>query len=127
MKLGHFALWTDDLEGAAAFWTRYFHATVGEPYHSKRRAGFVSRFVTIGDGSLQIELMTGPWIKAAPYQEAVGWDHLAISVGSEEAVDAIASRCRENGVLVSEPRTTGDGFYEAVIAMPDGTRIEITS
>lgn len=127
MKLGHFALWTDDLDGAAAFWVRYFDARVGELYHSKRRIGFVSRFVSIGAGGLQIELMTGPWIKASAYEEAIGWDHLAISLGSEEAVDAMASQCRENGVLVSEPRTTGDGFYEAVIAMPGGTRIEITS
>ena len=29
--------------------------------------------------------------------------------------------------LVSGPRCTGDGFYEAVLAMPDGTKIEITA
>ncbi len=127
MKLGHIALWTDDLDSAVTFWTRYFGAEVGETYQSKRRVGFVSRFVSICGGHLHIELMSGPWIKASAYKEAIGWDHLAISLGSEDAVDAMADQCRENGVLVSEPRTTGDGFYEAVIAMPDGTRIEITS
>jgi lactoylglutathione lyase len=41
-------------------------------------------------------------------------------------VDELAARCDADGLLVSAPRTTGDGYYEAVIAMPDGTRIEIT-
>ena len=30
-----------------------------------------------------------------------------------------------NGTLLSAPRMTGDGFYEAVIADPDGNRIEL--
>jgi len=29
--------------------------------------------------------------------------------------------------LKSPPRMTGDGFYEAVIVMPDGTPIEVTA
>jgi len=84
-------------------------------------------FVTFDASDLEIELMTGPWIEECPYQEETGWDHLAISLGSEVAVDAVAFRCRENGVVVSETRTPGDDFYEAVIAMPHDTRIEFTS
>ena len=71
--------------------------------------------------------MTGPWIDGAPDAERQGWDHVAIALGSAEAVDAMAARCQGEGCLVSAPRTTGDGFYEAVVAMPDGTRIEITA
>ncbi|MFC3684070.1 VOC family protein [Hydrogenophaga luteola] len=59
--------------------------------------------------------------------ERPGWDHLALSLDSAEAVDALAARCRDAGCLVSGPRTTGDGFYEAVLAMPDGTRVEVTA
>jgi len=126
MHLAHVALWTTDVVAAAAFWRDYFGATVGEPYHSTRRVGFVSRFITLpGDGC--IELMTGPWIAVAGSDDRIGWDHIALSLGSAAAVDALAARCAADGVLVSAPRTTGDGFYEAVLAMPDGTRVEITA
>lgn len=126
MKLAHVALWTRDLDAAAAFWRSHFGATVGEPYRSQRRRGFVSRFVVLPGGGAQIELMTGPWIEAVPDAERAGWDHVAVSLGCAAAVDALAERCRADGSLLSGPRTTGDGYYEAVIAMPGGARIEIT-
>jgi lactoylglutathione lyase len=74
----------------------------------------------------QIELMTGPWVDDRPAADCVGWDHIAISLGDAAVLDELAARCGVDGLLVSGPRTTGDGFYEAVISMPDGTRIEIT-
>lgn len=127
MQLAHIALWTRDLDTAAAFWQSVFGATVGAPYRSQRRPGFVSRFAVLPGDAARVELMTGPWIEAAPDAERPGWDHVAIALGSAAAVDALAERCRADGCLASAPRHTGDGFYEAVIAMPDGTRIEITS
>lgn len=125
MRLAHVALWTRDLDGAADFWRSWFDADIGEPYHSRRRAGFVSRFASLPSGD-KVELMTGPWINE-PAGEAVGWDHVAIALGSAAAVDDMAARGRRAGILRSGPRTTGDGFYEAVLAMPDGTPIEITA
>ena len=127
MQLAHIALWTRDLDAAAAFWQSVFGATVGEPYASRRRPGFVSRFAVLPGDAARVELMTGPWIDRALDAERQGWDHVAIALGSAEAVDAMAARCQGEGCLVSAPRTTGDGFYEAVVAMPDGTRIEITA
>ena len=127
MHLAHVALWTTDLDAAAAFWQRTFNAAVGPSYQSARRPGFVSRFVTLPDGGAHIELMTAPWLAGASPADRIGWDHIAISLGSAAEVDALAQRCAAAGALVSPPRRTGDGFYEAVIAMPDGTRIEITA
>jgi lactoylglutathione lyase len=127
MRLAHVALWTRDLETAASAWRRYFGAAIGEPYHSARRPGFVSRFVTLPGGEVRIELMTGPWVDEASSAEVAGWDHLAFALGSAEAVDELAARCDADGLLDSPPRITGDGFYEAVIALPDGTRVEITA
>ncbi|MBP1178581.1 VOC family protein [Methylobacterium sp. PvR107] len=126
MRFAHVALWTPDLDAASAFWRTYFGAEIGAPYHSRRRDGFVSRFVTLPDTDTHIELMTGPWIQPAPSREQVGWAHVAVSVGCIAAVDALATRCAADGCLLSPPRRTGDGFYEAVIAMPDGTPVEIT-
>lgn len=68
--------------------------------------------------------MEGPWV-AANAGEACGWAHLALPVGSVAAVEAIAERFRADNLLVSAPRRTGDGYYEAVVHMPDGTLIEI--
>ena len=125
MKLAHTALWTRDLDAAAAFWVRYFNASIGDPYHSKNRVNFVSRFVVLPESSSKIELMTGPWVEDGA-AESVGWHHIAVSLGSEEAVTVLAERCRADGCLKSGPRWTGDGFWEAVITMPDGTPVEIT-
>ena len=51
--------------------------------------------------------------------------------GSEEeagfTMRAIAQRAGAAGILSSPPRTTGDGYYEAVIADPDGNLIEIVA
>ncbi|HBB6728349.1 TPA: glyoxalase/bleomycin resistance/extradiol dioxygenase family protein, partial [Citrobacter freundii] len=55
------------------------------------------------------------------------WVHLAISVGGNENVDAVAMQAQKQGILVSGPRTTGDGYYEAVIKDPDGNLIEIVA
>ncbi|MGY5805119.1 VOC family protein [Rhizobium hainanense] len=126
MRIAHTALWTRDIDAAAAFWIKYFDATVGEPYHSQRRPGFTSRFVSLPAGGDQIELMTGPWLSADACDERIGWDHIALALGTKAAVDVLAERCRADGCLKSGPRITGDGFYEAVVTMPDGTPVEIT-
>ena len=126
MRFAHVALWTHDLDAAAGFWERYFQAEIGAPYHSQRQKGFVSRFVTLPGDEAQIELMTAPRVTDGTGEDRLGWAHAAVALGSIEAVDALAARCSADGCLTSPPRRTGDGFYEAVIAMPDGTPIEIT-
>jgi lactoylglutathione lyase len=128
MKIAHVALWTRDLDEAVEFWTTFFDAKPGSPYESKRRAGFRSRFLELAEGPT-IELMTGPWLAAQPSgaPEQIGWSHIAISVQSRDAVDALAKRLEEAELLLSQPRTTGDGFYEATAKTPDGILIEITT
>jgi uncharacterized protein GlcG (DUF336 family)/catechol 2,3-dioxygenase-like lactoylglutathione lyase family enzyme len=124
--LAHVALWTRDLDSAAKFWRRYFGATPSASYRSVRRLGFESIFVRLPQGP-QIELMTGPWIgEGVKETERAGWAHVAISVGSKENVRSIAESLSEAGLLVSEPRLTGDGFYEALAKTPDGALVEVT-
>ena len=56
-----------------------------------------------------------------------GYAHIAFSVGSEEAVDLLTSRLRNDGFEVaSGPRITGDGYYESSIIDIEGNQIEIT-
>lgn len=128
MKIAHVALWCRDLERAVAFWEKYFGAVAGAPYASARRPGFVSRFIRLAEGA-ELELMSAPWLEegAPPAVERPGWAHVAISLGSEAAVDALAARLSADGLLVAAPRHTGDGFYEAVAHDPEGNLVEITA
>ena len=126
MTIAHVALWTRDLDAIAGFWSTFFGAEVGEVYESRRRPGFRSRFLTLGAGPT-IEIMEGPWVAPGdPKEERTGLAHVALSLGSEQAVDAMAARAEAQGLLVAKPRWTGDGFYEAVLRDPDGNLIEIT-
>ena len=71
--------------------------------------------------------MSIPALGAMPMAPAAGYAHLAISVGSREAVVALVERMRGDGIhIVSEPRVTGDGYFEAVVEDPDGNQLEMT-
>lgn len=126
IQIAHIALWTRDLEKAAQFWVRYFNATLGEIYHSKNQPGFKSIFLALPGTPTQIELMTSPRIELTLAKQPIGYAHIAISLDSKSAVDALAAQCQSDGCLLSPPRTTGDGYYEALLQTPDGTPVEIT-
>ena len=127
MKIAHMALWTQNLEQQARFWVSFFDGKINEKYCSKTNPGFESYFVKIGE-DIAIELMTKPGLVGQqPDNNCCGLVHLAISVGGNENVDALAMQAQGQGILVSGPRTTGDGYYEAVIKDPDGNLIEIVA
>jgi lactoylglutathione lyase len=61
-------------------------------------------------------------------QETPRHAHIAISVGSRSALDHLVKEMEQAGVqIVSRPRVTGDGYYEAVIADSEGNLVEITA
>ncbi|WP_046878494.1 VOC family protein [Klebsiella michiganensis] len=74
-----------------------------------------------------IALWTRQLVAQTADNNHTGWVHLAITVGGAEKVDTLANRAAAQGILVSPPRTTGDGYYEAVIKDPDGNLIEIVA
>jgi lactoylglutathione lyase len=126
MRIEHVALWTSDLERARGFYERYFGAHSGELYRSRTRHGFASYFLTFPNGGSRLELMTLPDLCAGT-RLTTGWAHVAVTVGTRSAVDALTARMAADGVrIVSAPRETGDGYYESVVEDPDGNQIEIT-
>jgi lactoylglutathione lyase len=130
MRLEHVAVWTRDLERLRTFYERYFDARANARYESVNRPGFTSYFLTFPAGGGRLELMSVPDLSdsGAADGPVVGYAHLALAVGSRDAVDALTARLRADGARVrSAPRVTGDGYYEAVVEDPDGNELEITA
>lgn len=126
MKIEHVALYVKDLEKVKEFFIRYFNGTANAIYHNKEK-GFQSYFITFDDGA-RMEIMTRPDVddqEKRPLRS--GFAHVAFSVGSKEEVDRITKLLQNDGFQVtSEPRTTGDGYYESCILDSEGNQIEIT-
>ncbi|WP_029504312.1 VOC family protein [Lachnoclostridium phytofermentans] len=124
--LAHIGIYTKDLERLRAFYESYFGMTSNEKYQSKRNLGFESYFLSFGEGT-RIELMTLDELAESNDLLANGIHHIAISVGNRKKVDELVLRLRGDGYsIMSEPRVTGDHYYEAVVKDPDGNLIEIT-
>jgi len=128
-RIEHVALWVDDLDALSAFYARAFGAQIGPRYVNAAK-GFESCFLNFDSGA-RVELMTTTRLSPArhePGAQRMGLTHLAISLGSESAVDELTKKLRSEGITVLDgPRRTGDGYYESVVVDPEGNRIEITA
>lgn len=126
MKIDHIALYVQDLEASRDFFVKYFGAKSNDGYRNPK-TDFRSYFLTFDDGA-RLEIMTKPDLTdSGDFLNRFGYAHIAISVGSKEAVDGLTARLKADGyALISGPRTTGDGYYESVILDFEGNQIEIT-
>ena len=125
MEIEHIAMYVDDLEGAKAFFVKYFRAEPNELYHNPN-TDFRSCFLTFNSGA-RLEIMNRPGLAADTKDFRKGFIHMAFRLGSAGRVDALTERLRADGYKVlSGPRTTGDGYYESCIAGIEGCQIELT-
>ncbi|OAV69691.1 lactoylglutathione lyase [Bacteroidales bacterium Barb6XT] len=128
MKIDHIALWVADLEAVKDFYVTRLGGKAGGLYHNPANR-FTSCFISFGEGC-RLELMHRPDITSKPDNEKqhIGLTHFSVSVGSKEAVRRLTEQLRTDGYTVaSDPRTTGDGYYESVILDPEGNSVEITA
>ena len=150
MRIDHAALFCRDLEQMRQFFIDYFDARSNEQYHNPR-TGLRTYILTFTEGSTRLELMQRteqrepssslewpsrdgrrqsqrPDIQDAdPSQPTIGYVHLSFAVGSRKGVDLLTRRLAADGYTVtSDPRTTGDGYYESSILGPEGIQIEVT-
>jgi len=128
MKIEHIAIWVEDIEAMSWFYTKYFDVTRGEKYFNPKK-NYTSYFIVFNDGGSRIELMHRPDIADNKMKRgtAMGYAHIAVSLGSKGLVDSLTECLRNDGFIIEgEPRTTGDGYYESIILDPEGNYIEIT-
>jgi len=129
MHIEHLAIWVRDLEEMRAFYLKYFETTSGEKYLNPK-TNFIAYFIYFGTDKTRLELMTRPDIAPNDARRGftMGLAHFAISVGGKDKVNALTERLRKDKyTIVSEPRTTGDGYYESVVSDPEGNYVEISA
>jgi lactoylglutathione lyase len=127
IQIEHVAIWVRDLDRMCQFYVALLGAKSGTPYQNPC-TGFRSIFVSFDDGA-RVELMCqSGQIQGQSEPSCFGYAHLALSLGTRAAVDATVARLESQGVVVlSRPRVTGDGYYEAALADPEGNRIELVA
>jgi lactoylglutathione lyase len=126
MRIEHVGVWVRDIDVVAAFYAKYFGARVGTLYQNPRK-GFESRFLAFDSGA-RLEIMKRGDVGERALAEQLGLAHVALTVGDEAHVDALAARFIADGMAPeSGPRRTGDGYYECVVRDPEGNRVEIAA
>lgn len=130
MKIHHVAIWVRHLEKMRTFYENYFFAKAGKKYVNPKNL-FESYFLVFENGDAELELMFNPNIPLSDndiFKQYLGVVHFAIEVGGKEQLDLFVDRMEKEEIeIISNPRITGDGFYEAIILDPEGNRVELTS
>ena len=105
-----------------AFFEHYFDAHAGTPYHNVR-TGFRSYFLTFDDGA-RLEIMTRPGLAELEKPTArTGYAHVAFSVGSTAAVDALTARLAADGYeVLSGPAPPATAITKAASSTLKATR-----
>jgi lactoylglutathione lyase len=128
MKIEHIAIWAKDIEKLRTFYEKYFHVKSSDKYINSLKK-FSSYFLSYELGA-RLEIMQMDSVgksNTEPTSNYFGYAHLAISVGTEEKVDQLTEKLKEDGCQVLDgPRKTGDGYYESAVLDPEGNKLEIT-
>lgn len=135
MPIAHIALYCSNLEGMKTFFETHFQAVAGSRYHNPSRH-FSSYFLQFPPLSAQeescqpscrLELMCQADVQQPRPSSCLGYAHLALSLGSREAVLAKTKELTDAGYpLLSGPRLTGDGYFESCLQGPENLLLELT-
>lgn len=122
MKIEHVAIWVHDIECTKQFFETYFAVKPSNKYVNIR--GFSSYFLSLPDGGTRIEIMQSPNV---PIEIIPATGHIAISMGSKDAVDQLTKQLVAHGhKLIGGPRITGDGYYESCLCIFNDFILELT-
>lgn len=126
MKIHHIAIWTSELEVMREFYISYFNGKSNNKYVNQSK-GFESYFISF-EGEVTLEVMSRFDISEKVKNEHIGLCHFAFTLNNRDDVHKLTERLRADGYkIASEPRITGDGFFESVILDPDQNHIELVA
>lgn len=127
MNIDHIAVYCIDLENMKRFFVEHFACNSNELYHNPR-TGLKTYILSFPDGGARLELMSRPEV-IKPLADVFrgGLIHVSIALGTEANVDTKTDELKDAGYdCISDPRVTGDGYYESCIVGPEGILIEVT-
>ena len=126
MKINHVALYVNDLERMKIFYEKYFDAKSNKMYYNQK-TGLKTFFLEFNNGC-RLEIMTKDKLNNNKKElNDIGYIHIAFSVGSKDKVNELTKRLENDGYkIISQPRITGDGYYESCVIDPEDNQIEIT-
>ena len=126
MKINHVALYVNDLERIKVFYEKYFDAKSNKMYYNQK-TGLKTYFLEFNNGC-RLEIMTRDKLNNNKKElNDIGYIHIAFSVGSKDKVNELTKRLENDGYkIISQPRITGDGYYESCVIDPEDNQIEIT-
>jgi len=125
MQINHIALYVNDLEKMKSFYEKYFDAKSNKMYHNKN-TGLKTYFLEFNNGC-RMEIMTKEDLNSIKKEpNNTGYIHVAFSVGTRNKVNDLTKQLENDGYkIISQPRMTGDGYYESCITDPENNQIEI--
>ncbi len=129
VMIEHMGIWTRQLEKMKDYYERYFCGKPNHRYTAVRPSGAVYQayFLSFG-GAARLEIMQQDGVPDGGSQPQTGMAHIAFGLPGREGVDELLARITADGYACLSPaRHTGDGYYEAVVADPDGNRVELVA
>ena len=122
-RIVHISIWANNIEILKDFYCSKLNGKSSERYENLQK-DYCSYFITFTSGP-KLELMSS--ISGLKTVHANPKPHFAISLGNKKAVNKLSQELEKEGVeIISKPRKTGDGYYESIIADPEGNLIELT-
>ncbi len=125
MRIGHVAMYVNDMERERDFFVKYFGAKTSSKY-SNFQTNFSNYWLTF-DNNTELEIMQREGMIDPPKGAyRTGYHHIAITVMDRKEVDDLTRRLEKDGYQVAKgARMTGDKRYESVVLDPEGNEIEI--
>ncbi len=127
MKIEHICLNAADIDMMKDFYVNLFGFIPNEKYHNDK-TGWENYFLSSSMGGARLELLSHKDMKKSLVdRESTCIVHFSISLGSKEEVLRVTSKAKDLGMkILSEPRITGDGYYESSFLDPEGNMVELT-
>jgi catechol 2,3-dioxygenase len=120
LKLGHVVFRVSDIERSTRFWTEIMGFQVSD----RNERGMV--FLRHGTDHHSIALALAAPGEALPSRSQIGFDHLALEVGTVSELFAIRDFLRANGVPIVFEGRRGAGSNPGVEFLdPDGHQLEV--